>query len=372
LSGDYRAADGWVRLHCNFDHHRRAAQRALGQEGRAADDRAALAAAVAGRRALDVEEAVVGEGGCAAAMRAPETWRAHPQAAVLARSPVVALRRVESGDDRAGGARRRLPEPGPRPLAGLRVLDLTRVIAGPVCGRVLAGHGAEVLAVGAEHLPTFPPLVVDTGFGKRSCHLDLRRPADRATLERLAGEADVFVQGYRPGALAGLGFGAEELACRHPGLVVVNVSAYGAEGPWGGRRGFDSLVQMVSGIAAEGAAAAGRDAPLSLPAQALDHATGYLLAAGVLAALRARATQGGTWRVRAHLARTAHWLLRSDALDGPAEPVADTGPWTVETRTGAGAVTGPRPAFRVDDGPTEFAWVGRRWGSDEAEWAERG
>ena len=142
----------------------------------------------------------------------------------------------------------------------MRVLDLTRVIAGPVCGRVLAGHGADVLRVGAEHLPTFPPLVVDTGFGKRSCHLDLRRPADRAVLERLAGEADVFVQGYRPGALAGRGFGADDLAGRHPGLVVVNVSAYGAAGPWGGRRGFDSLVQMVSGIAAKGARAAGRDA----------------------------------------------------------------------------------------------------------------
>jgi crotonobetainyl-CoA:carnitine CoA-transferase CaiB-like acyl-CoA transferase len=297
LSGDYPTADGWIRLHCNFEHHRDAMLSALD----APNDRDKVTAILARSRALDVEEAVIAAGGCAGAMRSRSTWAAHPQAQALAAVPVVSIRRV-------GDAPARELAPGDRPLAGVRVLDLTRVIAGPVCGRVLSCHGADVLMVGAAHLPNVEAVLIDTSFGKRTCHLDLRDREQAATLDHLAHQADVFVQGYRPGALAGQGFGADELAERHPGLVVVNVSAYGAEGPWGGRRGFDSLVQMVSGIAHEQAATAGQPEPKPLPAQALDHATGWLAALGAITALRRQQREGGSWVVDVTLARTALWL----------------------------------------------------------------
>ncbi|MFC3983561.1 CoA transferase [Streptosporangium jomthongense] len=313
LSGDYRTVDGWVRLHCNFDHHRDAALAALGLPTGA--DGEAVARACAGRTAFEVEEVVTAEGGCAAMMRSRAGWRAHPQRAAVARSPLVGLTRIGDGPVRAPGGRR------DRPLDGVRVLDLTRVIAGPVATRTLAAHGARVLRVGAGHLPEVPGLVVGTAFGKRSCHLDLRTARGAAALRDLVAGAEVFVQSYRPGALEALGFGPEELAGIRPGIVCVDLSAYGAHGPWAGRRGFDSLVQMVCGIAHEGGGGAG---PRPLPAQALDHATGYLAAFGAMAALTRRSREGGSWRVEVSLARTALWL---DSLGrAEAENVTGKGP----------------------------------------------
>lgn len=310
LSGDYRTGDGWVRLHCNFVHHRDAALRALRLPEGAG--RAAIEAVCASRTSLDVEERVTAEGGCAAALRTPEEWRAHPQAAVVARMPLVGLERVgaDEGVRRAAegsrheGSRspgRRGAEGSVRPLEGVRVLDLTRVIAGPVATRTLAAYGADVLRVGAAHLPEVPGLVVSTAFGKRSCHLDLRSREGASAFAQLVRGADVVVQGYRPGALARLGFGVEELVALRPGLVVVELSAYGTRGLWGGRRGFDSLVQMVTGLAYG-------DPPRPLPAQVLDHATGYLAAFGALAGLLRGRGGGGAWRVEVCLARTAQWL----------------------------------------------------------------
>lgn len=194
-----------------------------------------------------------------------------------------------------------------RELDGVRVLDLTRVIAGPVAGRVLAGFGAEVLRVGAAHLPEVDGLVLCTGFGKRSCELDLRAEEGRSALRRLVAGADVVVRGYRPGALERWGFGVEEISAARPGVVCVDVSAYGGQGPWGTRRGFDSLVQMVSGIAHEGG---GGVRPVPLPAQVLDHATGWLAALGAVAGLSRRRAEGGSWHVEVSLAQTAHWLDR--------------------------------------------------------------
>ena len=238
-------------------------------------------------------------------------------------------------------------------LRGVRVLDLTRVIAGPVCGRVLAAHGADVLHVGAAHLPTIPALVVDTGFGKRSCQLDLRQPGDRDILERLIGQADVFLQGYRPGSLAARGFGAEDLAGRHPGLVVVNVSAFGGVGPWGERRGFDSLVQMCSGLAHAQAEAAGVDHPVSLPVQALDHATGWLAALGAVQALRRRGTEGGSWAVDVCLARTAAWLddlgRVPGGLDTPTPGAGDLADLLAETDSPFGRLRHVRAVGHLAD-----------------------
>jgi crotonobetainyl-CoA:carnitine CoA-transferase CaiB-like acyl-CoA transferase len=310
VSGDYRAADGWVKLHCNQPHHQEAALAALGVPA----DREAVAGAVAGRGAVEIEEAVVAAGGAAAAMRGAADWLAHPQGAAVRTEPLIAF-------DRIGDA----PPSANRLLAGLRVLDLTHVIAGPVCGRTLAAHGADVLHVGAAHLPVNRTLVIDTGFGKRSCHLDLRTAEGRDTLRSLVAGADVLIQSYRPGSLAAKGFGPEELAEIRPGIVVLSLSAYGHSGPWQARRGFDSLVQVSCGIADEGARVAGVDEPRPLPVQALDHGTGWLAALGVITALHRRSREGGSWHVRLSLARTAWWLggLGRTATEATQGDVAD-------------------------------------------------
>lgn len=314
VSGDYRATDGWVKLHCNYPNHEAAALAVLGVPA----DRAAVATAVADRRAAELAEAVIAAGGAAAVMRDRESWLAHPQGAAVRTEPLI-------GFERIGDAPPRPLAMADRPLSGVRVLDLTHVIAGPVCGRTLAAHGAEVLHVGAAHLPTFRRLVIDTGFGKRSCHLDLRTAGGRDTLRELIAGADVLVQSYRPDSLAGKGFGPAELAELRPGIVTVSLAAYGHSGPWRIRRGFDSLVQLSCGIAEEGARVAGVAEPNPLPVQALDHGTGWLAACGVLTGLRRRAHEGGSWHVRLSLARTASWLdsLGRKDIDGDKPSAAD-------------------------------------------------
>ncbi|MEU4536750.1 CoA transferase [Streptosporangium sp. NPDC023825] len=340
LSGDYRTADGWVRLHCNFDHHRDAVLTALGLPAGTGGD--AVERACAGRTAIEVEEAVTAAGGCAAAMRDRAGWREHPQSRAVAASPLVHLTRIgESGAPRTGAPRGE----GGRVLDGVRVLDLTRVIAGPVATRTLAAHGAQVLRVGSRHLPEVPGPVIGTAFGKRSCHLDLRTPAGSAALRDLVAQVDVLVQSYRPGALEALGFGPRELAGIRPGIVCVDVSAYGERGPWAGRRGFDSLVQMVSGIAHEGGDGS---RPRPLPAQVLDHATGHLAAFGAMAALLRRSTEGGSWRVELSLAGTARWLDGLGRVGGAATPEPDVTGMIEEMDSAFGRLTYLRPPGTVD------------------------
>ncbi|MBB2910066.1 crotonobetainyl-CoA:carnitine CoA-transferase CaiB-like acyl-CoA transferase [Streptosporangium becharense] len=356
LSDDYRTADGWVRLHCNFDHHRDAALAGLGLGVGAG--KADVVRACAERTAVGVEEAVTAAGGCAAAMRSRAEWLRHPHAAAVAASPLVDLARI--GDAVAvghGGGR--------RPLEGVRVLDLTRVIAGPVATRTLAAYGARVLRVGAEHLPEIPGAVVGTAFGKRSCHLDLRTPAGRRALRDLVAEADVFVQSYRPGALTALGFGPGRLAAIRPGIVCVDISAYGTRGPWSGRRGFDSLVQMACGIVHEGGAGT---RPRPLPAQVLDHATGYLAAFGAMAALLRRSAEGGSWWVRLSLARTALWLDGLGRVNGEntAEPeVADL---LAEMDSPFGRLTYVRPPGSAAGVPPHWSSPPPRQGEHPPAW----
>ncbi|WP_405395867.1 CoA transferase [Microbispora hainanensis] len=401
LSGDYRTSDGWVRLHCNFDHHRDAALRALGlPPGSGKED---VAMACAARTAVEIEDAVTREGGCAAAMRSRAQWLAHPQARALAELPLVGLSRLSGRDGQAdadsgrdgeadgdsgwagqadgdsgwagqaseavggetgrgaGRAQARhmrgdlgtsAPTGMKRPLGGVRVLDLTRVIAGPVAARALAAYGADVLRVGAAHLPEVPGLVVETALGKRSCHIDLRSEADR--LKELVRQADVVIQAYRPGALRARGFGPDDLAALRPGIVCVDISAYGSRGPWASRRGFDSLVQMACGIAHENGDGL---RPSPLPAQALDHGTGYLAAFGAVAALLRRAAEGGSWHVEVSLARTAAWLDDLGRIDGVGidgagvrQPVVDDLLATMDSPFGTltyvtppGAINGTRP-----------------------------
>lgn len=328
LSGDYQAADGWVKLHCNYPHHGEAVRRALDVP----DSRDAVREAVARRTAWDVQEAVIAAGGAAAAMRTRAEWLAHQQGQALAVAPLVEFTEIGPAP-----VRPLRPSTSDRALGGVRVLELTHVIAGPVAGRVLSAHGADVLHIGAAHLPTVPTLSMDTGFGKRSAHLDLRTASGRDRLWELIAEADVFVQSYRPGALAGLGFPAEKLAQANPGIVQVELDAYGWQGPWAGRRGFDSLVQMATGIAAEGAGSASGE-PRPLPAQALDHATGWLAAAAAMTGLRRRALDGASLRARLSLARTGRWLdeLGRTGADAAEPDVTDL---LEETDSGFGTLT---------------------------------
>ncbi|MET8081624.1 CoA transferase [Streptomyces sp. NPDC005303] len=363
LSRFWRTADGWVRTHANYPHHRARLLDALGVP----EDAAAVESALAERSALDVEEAVYAAGGLAVALRSPEEWAAHPQAAEVAKRPLIESGRLDTARVRA------FPPVGPSPLlpaAGLRVLDLTRVLAGPVATRTLALLGADVLRLDAPSLPELPDQHADTGFGKRSATLDLA--TDRQAFEELLAAADVVVTGYRPGALDRFGLSAEALAERRPGVVVAQLSAWGAYGPWRERRGFDSLVQAATGIAVlEGSA----ERPGALPAQALDHGTGYLLAAAVLRALTEQSHEGGSRFVRLALARTAWWLMdgvadgdamaagnvENDSYDGPE-------PWLTQTDSVLGRLRYALSPVSFEGGPADWARPPVSWGTDAARW----
>lgn len=299
IAGYYQTGDGrWIQLHTNFPHHRDGVLAVL----QCVEDRADVARAIAGWQAAELEQTLAQANMCAAMIRTEQEWLAHPQAQAIADLPLFEVRRV------ADGPVIPMSPDGRRPLSGVRVLDLSRVIAAPVGARTLAQHGADVLAISAAHLPNIMLLVMDTGRGKRSAQLDLRQTEGRQNMQQLISGADVFIQAYRPNSLAQLGYSVEELCAIRPGLIHVSLSAYGHVGPWAHRRGFDSLVQSASGIAdAEGRAAASA-APGKLPFQALDHATGYLLAYATMLALQKRAVEGGSWQVRVSLAQTGRWL----------------------------------------------------------------
>lgn len=312
VAGDYPAKDGWIRLHTNAPAHRAAALSVLGT----AAERDDVACAVANWHAADLETAVVDAGGCAAEMRGLDDWAAHPQGKAVAAEPLVAWTDHDPIEPRRETIDRA------RPLAGLRVLDLTRVLAGPIASRFLAAFGADVLRIDPPDWDE-PGVVPEVTLGKRCAGLNLKTSGDRAVFERLLASADVLLHGYRPGALPGLGFDPDARRERNPGLVDVSLDAYGWTGPWAGRRGFDSLVQMSSGIAHHGMTASGADRPTPLPVQALDHATGYLLAAAVLSALAER-RQGGVRSARLSLARTAHLLTSAGTVTPTPEPLKET------------------------------------------------
>ncbi|MGC4986233.1 CoA transferase [Streptomyces sp. DT193] len=366
LSRFWRTADGWVRTHANYPHHRARLLDALGLGTDASVD--TVAACLAERSAADVEDTVYAAGGLAVALRTAEEWAAHEQGAAVARRPLLTREPVAELDASAPRARSGLSGDPLRPAAGLRVLDLTRVIAGPVATRTLALLGADVLRVDTPWLPEDPDSHAETAFGKRSTKLDLGVRADRGTFEELLAEADVLVTGYRPGALDKFALTPEALAVRRPGLVVAQVSAWGAYGPWGGRRGFDSLVQVATGIAA---AEGSPERPGALPAQALDHGTGYLLAAAVLRSLTEQTRQGGTRLVRLALAQTAAWLVDGLARrdEEPADTSYEPAAWLAETDSDLGRLRHARSPVSFAGGPAYWARPPGKWGTDPAEWA---
>jgi crotonobetainyl-CoA:carnitine CoA-transferase CaiB-like acyl-CoA transferase len=361
IAGDHATADGWIRLHTNAPRHRRAALTALGFRPDADTERETVVQAVRSWKADELETAVVDAGGAAAAMRSPGAWADHAQGGAVAAEPLVHRTATEIGD--AGS-----PGPRDRPLAGVRVLDLTRVLAGPVATRFLAGFGADVLRV--DPLDWDEPAVVpEVTLGKRCARLDARTDDGRAHVHRLLAEADVLVHGYRPGVLDDLlGLGTDGRAELRPGLVEVCLDAYGWSGPWSVRRGFDSLVQMSSGIAEAGMRWAGRDVPTPLPVQALDHATGYLMAAEAIDALRDRWQTGRGSARRVSLARTAAWLSDLPAEDGD-RPLPDA-PWgdaTPET-TPWGRAVRLRPPVTIPGTPMRWDRPASALGSADPSW----
>jgi hypothetical protein len=328
-------------------------------------DRDAVKRALQDWQAEALETAAAEAGLVVTAMRSFAEWDARPQGRAVASLPVFSIERI--------GAAPAEPLPGAaRPLSGVRVLDLTRIIAGPVAGRTLAAHGADVLVVTSPHLPSVEQLVIDTGRGKLSTHIDLRDRAGRDALNGLLRSADVFVQGYRPAGLAALGFGPEEAAKIRPGIVYISLSAYGHEGPWRGRRGYDSLVQTASGFNHAEAQAAGSDKPCPLPMQVLDHASGYFMAFGAMTALARRVTEGGSWHVRVSLAQTGHWVRNlgriEDGLSCPDPKIDDVRDLVEEADSSFGRLTFVRHAARLSQTPPQWARLSVPLGTHPPAW----
>jgi len=380
LSRFWRTADGWVRTHGNYPWHRAALLRALGCAG----DTDAVAAALAGLGAREAEDLVTGAGGVAAAVRAESAWRDEPPGRSVAATALVEPMSIGTAPPRWRAA-------GPLPASGVRVLDLTRVIAGPVATRYLAALGADVLRLDGPDRPELTLHAYDGLPGKRSALLDFGTAEGRARLHELLSAADVLVHGYRPHALERFGLGPQELAERHPGLVVVGLSAWGSRGPWGARRGFDSIVQAAAGIAL--AESPDGERPGALPCQLLDHGTGYLCAAAALRALARQSARGGTLFRELSLARTAHWLLGQPRMtqpgmtlpqearprearpgDGAAAPgspdrAGQAEPaWLTTLASSAGPVTMVRPPGQLDGEPLTWREPLSRYGGDEAAW----
>src|SRR5579872_4560346 len=354
VMGMYPAKNGrWSYIHANFPNHRAAALKVLG----CAEERGAVRAAVAGWDAKELEEAIIAAGGAGGMVRTMAEWAEHPQAKAIAALPVFEIVKI-------GDAPPQKLRDGDRPLSGIRVLDLTRVLAGPTSARTLAEHGADVLKITAPHIPNLGYQEFDTGHGKLSAQLDLRDAAQLQTLKDLARETDVFVQGYRPGTLSNRGLSPEELAKARPGLVYVSLCAFSHVGPWASRRGFDTVVQNVSGITTrQGQLFPGAEpGPQFYPVSAIDYLTGYLMAFGALVALKRRATEGGSWLVRMSLAQTGRWLVdrgqvpEAELKDIPSEfTPAELESWSMESVTPAGKLRHLAPTLQLTE--TQPYWA---------------
>jgi len=361
LAGHYPTRDGRTMfLHTNHPHHREGALRIAGATEAT---REALAAAVAKWDGFAIEDAIAAAGCVGGLTRTREEWNDHPHGQAVARLPLLDI--VQIGEAPA--------EPLPRgtqPLSGIRVFDLTRVLAGPTSGRVLAENGADVLHVAAPHLPYQTEVLLDTGHGKRCAWIDLGEAKGVSTMTSLLREADVFTQGYRPGALAARGFSPGQVAALRPGIVCVSICAYGPEGPWAERRGFDSIVQNVSGLAATQGSLA---SPRNLPVQALDYIAGYLAALGAMIGLARRAEDGGSWLVRVSLVQVAHWLASLGTIDGSAGlvdlPEAELAALLMESDGPFGRLRHLKPVIQLSETPCRYDRPAEPLGNSPALWA---
>jgi crotonobetainyl-CoA:carnitine CoA-transferase CaiB-like acyl-CoA transferase len=370
VMGMYPAKNGqWSYIHANFPNHRAAALRVLGCE----ENREAVRRAVAQWDALQLEEAIIAAGGAGGMVRSMAEWAQHPQAAAIASLPLLEI--VKIGDSPP----EKLPE-GDRPLSGIRVLDLTRVLAGPTCARTLAEHGADVLKITAPHIAARDDQEYDTGHGKLSARLDLRQPAELDTLKGLVRQADVFSQGYRPGTLGNRGLSPEELAKLRPGLVYVSLCAFSHMGPWASRRGFDTVVQNVSGITTrQGELFPGdQPGPQFYPVSAIDYLTGYLMAFGAMVALARRAQVGGSWLVRISLAQTGRWLVGLGEVPEDAArkahqefPQTDLDRWSIESDAPAGRLRHLGPTVQLSETKPYWARPSVPLGYNQPAWPAR-
>ncbi len=370
VMGVYPAKNGrWSYIHANFPNHRAAAMSVLGVP----EEREAVRQAVAKWDALELEEAILAAKGAGGMVRSMAEWAKHPQAAAIAALPLMEI--VKIGDS----APEPLPE-GERPLSGIRVLDLTRVLAGPTSARTLAEHGADVMKITAQHLPNIGYQEYDTGHGKLQAHLDLRQPRDLDTLLGLVRETDVFTQGYRPGTLGNRGLSPEELAKLRPGLVYVSMCAFSHAGPWASRRGFDTVVQTVSGITTrQGELFPGASpGPQFYPVSAIDYLTGYLMAFGAMVALARRAREGGSWLVRISLAQTGRWLVdRGQVAEAELKDVdkelypAEIARWSIESDTPVGRLRHLGPTVRLSETAPYWARPTAPLGYHEPVWPAR-
>jgi crotonobetainyl-CoA:carnitine CoA-transferase CaiB-like acyl-CoA transferase len=366
LSGYYPVKDGrWVSIHCNFANHREAAMKVLGNP----PDRAAAEQASRAWDGLALEDAIHAAKGCAGLARSDAEWARHPHSAAVAAQPLLEIRKIGEA----------MPEPLPaglRPLSGVRVLDLTRVLAGPTCARTLAEHGADVLKIAGPHLPDSGTSEFDTGIGKLQAFLDLRTPAGVETLRGLLKEGDVFSQSFRPGTLAARGFSPEQAAALRPGIVYVTLSAWGSEGPWRDRRGFDSIVQTVSGMAYAQGAGSEPPKPKLLPVSVIDYVSGYLMAYGALVALARRAREGGSWLVRVSLARTGKWIVDRGFVEDFASIPKELGEQElknllVETKAPSGTIQHLRPVLQLSETRPRWERPPVALGTHPPEWPKR-
>jgi crotonobetainyl-CoA:carnitine CoA-transferase CaiB-like acyl-CoA transferase len=365
IAGIYKTRDRrFVRLHTNFPHHKAAVCKVLNCKA----ERDEVQAALMQWDGEAFETAAYAAGGVVAMMRSHEEWSELPHAQALAALPPVSIEKIGEAAPKPWPA-------GDRPLAGLRVLDLSRVIAGPVAGRTLAVHGADVLLISGPDLPAIPWLTIDTGRGKLTSFVELKNEAGRAVLRDLLANADIFSQGYRPSALAALDFSPQQVARINPGIVSVSLSAYGHAGPWAERRGFDSLVQTSTGFNHAEGQAAGVEGPKELPAQMLDHATGYLMAFGAVMAKARQSREGGSWHVRVSLAQTGRWLwnlgrvadgFKTEDLKGNA-----VAPFVEETASGFGPLRSVSHSAALSKTPAFWARPAMPLGSHKPQWPPR-
>ena len=363
FSGLYRCQDGWVRIHANFAHHREGALRLLGLDPSTAT-REEAESCLLRLRAQAFEDAAAQQGLVVAAFRSFDEWDAHAQGLAVAAQPLMTFEKMGNAPPLPLTKLSALE----RPLSGVRVLDLTRILAGPVCGRTLAAYGADVMLVNSPNLPNIDS-IADTSRGKLSCHIDLRSHEGQAALQHLAAQANVFVQGYRPQGVAALGFGPEALAQARPGIVYVSLSAYGELGPWAQRRGFDSLVQTATGFNHAEMQAGGGGIPKALPLQILDYATGHLMAFAAAAAIAKQQQEGGSWHVRLSLAQTGHWLR---ALGRVANGLAAQAPkrtaWLCSEPSGFGELTAITHSAGLAKTPAAHARPSMPPGSHPPQW----
>jgi crotonobetainyl-CoA:carnitine CoA-transferase CaiB-like acyl-CoA transferase len=365
IAGVYKTGDRrHVRLHTNFRHHRDAVCKVLNCK----PERDQVQAALMKWEAEAFETAAYAEGGVVSMMRSYDEWSATPHARALATLPIITIEKIGEAAPKPWPA-------GDRPLAGVRVLDLSRVIAGPVAGRTLAVHGADVLLISSPNLPAIPWLTIDTGRGKLTSFVELRSEQGQRTLRDLLATADIFSQGYRPSAIAGLGFSSADAARVNPGIISVSLSAYGHAGPWAERRGFDSLVQTSTGFNHAEGQAAGVEGPKELPAQMLDHATGYLMAFGAMMAKARQSREGGSWHVLISLAQTGRWLWNLGRVadgfkteDLPGEVVQ---PFLEELASGFGPLRTVSHSAMLSETPAFWARPAMPLGSHPPQWPVR-